>query len=228
MECAFEFKNPPFKYVIDEPSVCPMCKIAMKPVVLHRDVSSVNQFVAQIAHLYRCQGCNRVFHAVYEVNTMPFSYPDVYRPWLTYLAPNNFVERSFGERILELSPNFVRLYNQALQAEQQKLEDIAGMGLRKALEYLVKDYLIYLNPDDEDDIKKSELGKCISNKLDNAKLKAVASRGAWIGNDYAHYQRLFEDKDLSDMHTFINAAVFWISAEFVTDEALNITRRDRK
>lgn len=43
------------------------------------------------------------------------------------------------------------------------------MGYRKALEFLVKDYAIFLNQEDEDKIKNASLSSCINNYIDNIK-----------------------------------------------------------
>ena len=50
----------------------------------------------------------------------------------------------FDENIKKLSSNFCEIFNQAYVAELMKLNEIAGIGYRKALEFLIKDYkLIY-------------------------------------------------------------------------------------
>ena len=36
---------------------------------------------------------------------------------------------------------FLTIYNQSLSAEDNNLDQIAGIGYRKALEFLIKDYL---------------------------------------------------------------------------------------
>lgn len=55
------------------------------------------------------------------------------------------------------------------------MEQIAGVGYRKALEFLIKDYAISKNSEDEDKIKKMLLGKTIENYLnDFPKLQRLA------------------------------------------------------
>ena len=49
---------------------------------------------------------------------------------------------------------------------------IAGMGYRKALEYLIKDYIIYINPDKESEVKSMLLGKCINDLVENPKINS--------------------------------------------------------
>ena len=73
--------------------------------------------------------------------------------------------KSFNNIILELSPTFCEIYNQSYSAEQLGLDQISGVGYRKALEFLIKDYLISLNPENEETIKKKSLGNCIDQDI---------------------------------------------------------------
>ena len=61
----------------------------------------------------------------------------------TRIRPNAWPKtRSFSQTIKDISPTFESNYNQALCAEQMSLDQICGPGYRKALEYLIKDYLL--------------------------------------------------------------------------------------
>ena len=57
------------------------------------------------------------------------------------------------------------------------------MGYRKALEFLVKDYAIFLNQEDEDKIKNASLSSCINNYIDNIKIRHLSLASTWLGND---------------------------------------------
>ena len=72
-------------------------------------------------------------------------------------------------------------------AEQLKLDQICGIGYRKALEFLLKDFLIKEHPDKKEEIQKKLLGRCIKEYIENPNLMDVAKRAAWLGNDQAHY-----------------------------------------
>src|ERR1043166_3097052 len=45
---------------------------------------------------------------------------------------------------------FIKTYLQSLVAESNGLDEIAGMGYRKAIEYLVKDWAIQNKPEDKE------------------------------------------------------------------------------
>ena len=53
------------------------------------------------------------------------------------------VEPDIPQKIKEISPSFVVVYTQASFSEQMNLKEICGMAYRKALEFLVKDFLIH-------------------------------------------------------------------------------------
>lgn len=123
---------------------------------------------------------------------------------------------------------FVKTYNQSSQAECFNLDEIAGIGYRKALEFLVKDYCVAKNPNDTDKILKEHLGDCINNYIVDERIKSLAKVSTWIGNDETHYVRKFEDKDIKDLKKFINTTVYFILYNLNVDEANNIINAQTK
>lgn len=219
----FDCRGPAFPYrgEIEEPSLCPICRHALKPQELY-----VSSYVDEsrnwhIAVLYLCQSCYKVFTALYNCNLrfIPDRSIKTFTSELEYLAPVKFEEQKFDESIALISPRFVKIYNQALTAESSSLDEIAGLGYRKALEFLIKDFCIHLHTDDEEKIKRLPLSKCITEYISSPEIKALASRAAWIGNDEAHYVRKFEDRDIEDMKKFIQAAVYFIGMILITEDA---------
>lgn len=221
----FDGRSPSSKYKcqIDEPNICPLCKHAIKPQTLgifdFKDEAG-NYFASA---LFLCKHCYQTFVSLYSCKFSSAS--SFVTSKLLYTEPNQYVAKVFDERIVDLSPKFKKVYNQALAAETCGLDELSGMGYRKALEFLIKDYLIHENPDEAEIIRKMELGNCIANKVSNERLKTVASRSAWLGNDQTHYTQRFENKDISDLKNFIDATVYWVSMELITEEALSITKQ---
>ena len=105
---------------------------------------------------------------------------------------------------------FVQIYSEAHTAEESNLKEIRGMGYRKALEFLIKDYAIKLHPDDEETIKSTPLAKCIDSYIDNSRIKSLAKASAWLGNDETHYVRKHDDYDLESLKAFLKAAESFI------------------
>ena len=134
------------------------------------------------------------------------------------LSKGNHKTTKFNEEIRDISQLFVQIYGESEFAEQENLREICGLGYRKSLEFLIKDYLIKKYPKDEDEIKNKTRGNCIGELIDNAKIKDIAKRATWLGNDETHYLRKWEDKDLQDLKKLINITVYFISMEIEADK----------
>lgn len=133
-------------------------------------------------------------------------------------------QESFSDNILILSNKFIDIYNQALKAENMALTEICGMGYRKALEFLIKDYAIKFNNSDTDKIIKMQLSQVIDNYIDNRRIKSLAKASSWLGNDETHYQRKHEDYNLQHLKSFIHAVVAFIDSDlevYKAEELLN-------
>ena len=90
--------------------------------------------------------------------------------------------------------------------------EIAGIGYRKALEFLVKDYTIHENPSDKEQIESELLAQSIK-RIDNSNIQILASRAVWIGNDETHYIRKHENLDIEHMKRFIRSLLLFMASE---------------
>lgn len=118
--------------------------------------------------------------------------------------------------IEKISQEFIKIYNQAQIAEQLKLDKISGMAYRKALEFLIKDFAIYKNPDDEHKIKgcKYRLSHCITDYYDKMPdVQNCAKRATWLGNDETHYTRKWKEKDITNLKELIKAILYGIKMD---------------
>lgn len=127
----------------------------------------------------------------------------------------------FSDIINEVSPLFGKIYNEAYFAEQMSLLEVCGVGYRKALEFLIKDYVMQ-DKDEQtaEKIKKMFLAKCIDDYVDDEMVKAVAKRAVWLGNDETHYVRKWEDKDVQDLKGLIRLTILWIEKIKETERLL--------
>lgn len=203
---------------------CPICKYSIRPVKLYGKMFNDKNDNTKLALMYYCNHCYETFIAQYSSlinNTIENCYEFSN---LNYLSPDIYEKTIFDDYINSLSPSFTKIYNQASQAEHLKMDEIAGIGYRKALEFLIKDFLIEQNPDKADTIKNTPLGNCVNNYIDNPQLKTVASRAVWLGNDQTHYTQKFEDKDINDLKRLIQLTINWITMIYLTNEAENIEK----
>ena len=139
------------------------------------------------------------------------------------VLPNSMPEtKAFSDTIKRVSSSFVEIYNQSFCAEQLSLDQICGAGYRRALEFLIKDYLMFEMDDDEQkkQIREKFLGNCIKDDVNESRIRSVAERAAWLGNDETHYVRKWEDEDVSTLKQLINLTVHWIEDDVATKEFL--------
>ena len=138
------------------------------------------------------------------------------------------MENNLPDLVNKTFPAFKEIYEQSLEAEAQGLDQIAGIGYRKAIEFLIKEYVIHKQPENEKDVKSKFLGKVIDNNLTEfPKIQTLAKAAVWIGNDETHFVRVHEDKDIQDMKDFLTATALFISAELKVEEALEFTSRSK-
>ncbi|MGH1783620.1 hypothetical protein ABE872_09970 [Enterococcus gallinarum] len=138
------------------------------------------------------------------------------------------LENNLPELVNNTFPAFKEIYEQSLEAEAQGLNQISGIGYRKSIEFLIKEYVIHQSPDSADEVKKKFLGKVISDNLKEfPKIQTLAKAAVWIGNDETHFVRVHDDKDIQDMKDFLTAAALFISAELKVEEAIEFTSRPK-
>lgn len=207
------------------PEYCPHCGKSISPEKIHISDSedSYSSGDARFVVTFRCSrsACKKYF-AVEYIFTSTSELCSIakysYRPPIKVKLPEN---------IEKVSPVFVEIYSQATIAESEALDQIAGVGYRKAAEFLIKDYVISKNPSDEEHIKSIMLGKVIADYLnDFQKIQVLAKSVAWIGNDETHYVRRHDGKDIQDLKKFILSTAQFIAADYDADEALAFTSSD--
>lgn len=199
---------------------CPRCHRYIEPVFLNGFVhKSDGKTLFTIVNY--CRGCHMIHLATYtatQTGVRPRSIQ--YNCSFLKSEPLYPTTTCFDESIQLLSPRFVDIYNQSETAESIGLLEIAGTGFRKALEFLIKDYLISKNPNNKSQIITSTLSHAIS-QLGHEPLQTVASRAAWFGNDETHYYRK-HDTDITALKNMINLTVHWILLLIGTEQAAAI------
>jgi hypothetical protein len=198
------------------PDQCPICNMKVRPNPLYV-ANGGHVYNATVSVVFHCPNseCGELFIAYF---TRQDGGGPVCRLMTT--RPVEPVAADVAEPVGDMSPNFYQIYNEAHKAEHFGLMQICGVGYRKALEFLVKDYLIKLRPNDQAAIESGALGQCINNYVTDPHIKQVAERAAWLGNDETHYKRLWIDKDVTDLKRLLSLVMHWIVAEHLTAEAI--------
>lgn len=192
---------------------CPICGTALSPEILYGTLVENSDTCGDTVYLLNfCPKCSECFvskHNLTKYGDFDFASS----------APMNFVKSHFSDNLHALSPQFVSTYNESLQAESTGLTLICGMGYRKALEFLVKDYAISCSPNNRENIEKMPLSQCIKEYLHSPRLQTLATASAWLGNDQTHYVKKHSDYSLAEMKQFISAFVAFIDAELSLRQA---------
>ncbi len=209
---------------VDETGKCPICKVAIKPVFLyglvHCELTDLSDLKADVVCF--CESCKRSFISHFK-NIKPNS-AEEFDAWeCEYSAPNEHKKREFEDSLQSLSPKFCKIYNQSSQAEHENLLEISGMGYRKALEFLVKDYAIKTNPDAKTKIETQPLAQCIKDYIENPKIKELATKSVWLANDETHYIRKHKDYSVQDFKNLIEALVYFILMHLTLEKSSDIT-----
>lgn len=122
---------------------------------------------------------------------------------LDRVVPFHLEEVLFSPEIMQISPQFVKFYNQLLRAEHKGLDLILGIGFRTALEILIKDYLVHLEPSNKDRISKRSL-YCSLNKIDNRSVKGISRRATWLSEEEVFYSKDWSKKEVDDLKKMID------------------------
>ncbi|WP_196957112.1 DUF4145 domain-containing protein [Hymenobacter guriensis] len=196
------------------PKTCPYCHHAITPdYVAGLTRPGVGSTLSSADITFQCPACRRLFVAGYRKADATMVLKSVPAKFLLEGVANAQPQlQAFEPAILDLSPSFAEIYHQAQAAEQNGLNQIAGLGYRKALEFLVKDYLIRESPEDAETIKQTFLGQCIT-RLKDDRIRAAVERAVWLGNDEAHYVRRWQDMDVSDLKRIIGLVLAHLHLE---------------
>lgn len=205
-------------------SKCPSCKkeiyFTNKNVI--SGLYSNNKFGLQISLIRACHECGGLYFQSYQ---LPRGYVDYNSIDLTEFNPTTYPYYQsiceFTEEIKSLSPQFCKIYEEASSAESENYNEICGMGYRKALEFLLKDYLIHIFPEQRDDIEKEFLGTAIK-RITDTRIQNLSKRCIWLGNDECHYIRKQEDYNIEDLKMFIKALLTYIESELVYQKAMDM------
>lgn len=194
---------------------CPMCHSGLVPHIL--GAVTVRPKVQRKLYVWQyCPACHEVFISYHFLD------PDADAFRCENAIPSLRKPLEIEPELKKISPDFTEIYSEAIYAYQEGFNNIAGMGLRKALEFLVKDFLISLTPQNRQKIERYSAIDAIR-QLPNDELKTLAERIEWLGNDETHYVRLHTDVDTDMIYRLTEALRYYIVSAFRVQEAKQIS-----
>jgi hypothetical protein len=127
-----------------DPEQCPLCHYAVEAehrywqVLEHRE-DTILEIVLRCPRT----ACRRLFIARYQATVAEPATSHPYGLFVLFeVVPQLPRPPDVPEEIRIISPLFVEIVSEATAAEAFGLKQVAGVGYRKALEFLIKDYCI--------------------------------------------------------------------------------------
>ena len=206
--------------IVQVPDFCPHCGKVMELEQVDVKYDSTSD------HYLLCARCSvdscRKFFCL-EYSSREDKYGQNFLHELIPYSYNGFQESNISERIIDLSPIFAETFSQANIAEGKNLNQVAGIGFRKAFEFLVKDFASYKNPDRIEEIRKNNVNNVINMFYkEMPKLAELLHITRKIGNDETHYYREYDNVDVKDLKKLITNFSLYI------DMILNIEEYGKK
>jgi hypothetical protein len=154
-------------YFIADPNICPHCHVVNKPKRIWQEFTKDTDNILTFLSAWSCanEKCSKVFVCMHKDVSGSMSF----KRFLNGLPkgpnwPIPIIELKNGNPKEPSKPEesrFIKTYLQSLVAENSGLDELAGMGYRKSIEYLVKDWAIQNNPSDKETIENCWLGQVI-------------------------------------------------------------------
>lgn len=216
-----------------EPRQCMHCKNTGKQVAIDIIGTFGKHDESKVLGFFVCPLCHSTtIHYMSMIKKYNESnYKDEYYCESFDTIPSLEIEPSiFTDAIKQKFPSFVKIYSQSEEAQNSKLDHLAGMGYRKALEFLVTDYLIeypvdgvekewLTNPD-------TRLGNKIS-KIESKRIQKLAKAISFLGNDETHYTRKHPEYDVNSIKSFIAVLLSEIQNEIDFQEAEKLLNKPK-
>lgn len=190
---------------------CPICHYHISPV--HLDSKSINfeDEEQKIYSCFACPHCKNLFSTLTPITeAFPTSFGTIrciarfdsrtssltpFKPSIPEL-PKNLKQDAFSK--------FQAVYKDTCAADSYGLFEVAGMGYRKCIEFLIKDFLLLTHPEKQEEIcnPKTSLMSLINKLITDPELQEMAQKTTWLANDETHYTRIHTDTDLNYVRDF--------------------------
>ncbi len=218
---------------LEDINICPHCHVVNQPNFKHHEHTTDLDGNPQLLTIWQCTNreCERNFPVLYDTDYSFIRFLDGLPKGPNWPIPISNLESGNSEDKTEegaepIQTRFIKTYLQSLIAESEGLDEIAGMGFRKAIEYLVKDWAIQENPKESEKINKLWLSAVIENYY-SGDLKGILERATWLGNDQSHYNKLFEEYDIDVLKELIELIMVELDRQYKLNH-YNSTIQKRK
>ena len=215
-----------FAPVFPPPKECPYCHVHISPSVYALSKEHTVDSRNTVVSIWECsnQECNKPFaveHFILHDGVFLGRYLSG-----TIKVPKwpEFIS-NLPNALNKLEPTrFIDIYRQSIIAEQNSLNELAGIGYRKAFEILIKDWVLQSNPEQIEKLKDMSIANVINTHF-NDEFKKLCERLIWLGNDHAHYSCKFDEYGLGDIKDLIKIIVSELDLRVKKNKFLSIEHR---
>lgn len=196
----FDRYDRPVSALVSVPALCPHCghETHFKGLYGKR----VDETIGFLLH---CAGCDSFICCEVKGET-------------SFVYPARKIEFDLDANLKDVSPRFVEIYRQAMQAKESGLSELVGMGLRKALEFLIFDYLSLTTAKEE--LQGLTLAQAIEKS--DIRLKSTAILSSWIGNDNTHYFPRNPDLTIELLISYVRSVASHINSQYLDLKAAKL------
>jgi hypothetical protein len=192
------------------PTYCPRCRRNAIPKVLGKASIDIDEgsgeFVAGVP--VGCPLCDKAYVAEYYGEPYSWREDEDYLEFLR-TVPAAEPQVAVSDALAKVSPNFAKVYDEAVAAQVSGLEDLSAAGYRRALEFLVKDYLISRDPSQRETFERMPLARAIRDHIDDPDIREIARNATVIANDFVHAHR-YSGREVTELRALINLVWRWI------------------
>lgn len=224
-----EKHHAPYDVDLEEPRICYQCNRTGEQIFVSGIALNETSGKEDAVCFFNCYYCRET-----SIHFMTFKNRSNYY-WLetvSVLPKAKLIENPITQSntVLEKFPEFFNIYNQSQKAQDEGLDQIAGMGFRKSLEFLVTDFLLAYPTDGltEEWLKnpKTSLSNKIE-KLENQRIKKLSKAISFLGNDETHYTRRHPEHDVESIKMFIKALLSDVENEMTLLEAEKLLNKGK-
>lgn len=222
----FEVKiNGEITYV-DIPTQCPHCGLAVEPSSI--DAVSIIELFGNPCRRHmvvvkiKCPAskCKKHYLSIYHIDSGDVKPSGrIYKTAKLFQYPQPW-SNQFDSSISDNLPRFVAAYNDAMTVYSQGMEELAGCGFRRALEYMIHDYALDFYPDKKEHIEnpKTTLACKIETYCESEDIKTFAKASTWLGNDFVHPVKR-HDQPVVQLIKMVDACSYFMSMRYKMREA---------
>lgn len=211
---------------------CPVCHYVIKPTLIKLLPAYGGEKNNDYLGVFVCPQCKRVFTVLYTgIEFTPYNtaYYHSSVPYITvdssyspYLPPIPALNKVFDIPEFE---KFRSVYTDLQFAIAYNIEGLIGVAYRKAIEYLVYEWLIYSTKKTAEELNKNGLERLILDNFQGEDIADFGQKATWLGNDHTHYLNKHEEYNIADLEELFSYFLSGIERKLAREKANKINRK---